>query len=156
SGGSAYAAIRDVNAPAAVKMGPGRQPVLSADQKWVLTPSPDGQSVAIYPAGVGETKRIPFEGFRVRNAYFHPNGKEIVLFASETGHGSRIYRVSLAGGRPRPISEEGVTGARGCAPSPDGRYVPGFSTADGKIRLYPLEAGEPRDIPGSAPDDRID
>jgi hypothetical protein len=81
----------------------------------------------MYPVGVGETRHLPLEGFRVRNAYFHPNGPEIVLFASESGHGARIYRMSLAGGRPCPISAEGVTGNRACAPSPDGRYIPGFS-----------------------------
>jgi serine/threonine protein kinase len=151
AGGSAYAALRDVKAPAAVKLGPGRSPTLSVDKRWVVSPAVDGQSLSIYPVGVGQTKHIPLEGFRMRAAYFHPNGQEIVLF-----DGSRIYRMSLAGGRPQPISTEGVTGTRVCGPSPDGRFIPGLSTADGKFRLYPLEGGEPRDLPGSTPDDRID
>jgi eukaryotic-like serine/threonine-protein kinase len=155
AGGSPYAAIRDVNAPASIKLGPGRTPVLSMDKRWVLAPSVDGQSVAIYPVGVGETRHIPLEGFRVRNGYFHPNGKEIVLFASEPGHGSRIYRMSLEGATPRPISAEGVAGTRGCGPSPDGRYAPGFSVSDGSLRLYPLEGGEPREIAGITTDDRL-
>jgi len=122
----------------------------------VLTPAVDGQSLAIYPVGVGDTKHIPLEGFRVRNAYFHPNGQEIVLFASESGHGSRIYRMNRAGGRPRPITAEGVNGNRACGPSPDGRHMPGFSVSDGELRLYPLEGGEPRAIPGVMSDDRLD
>jgi Tol biopolymer transport system component len=155
AGGSTYAYVRDVNASAAVKLGPGRYPVLSPDQKWVLTSAVGGQSMAIYPVGVGETRHIPLEGFRVRSAYFHPNGKEVVFIAAETGHGSRIYRMSLAGGAPRPISAEGVTGNRSCGPSPDGRYMPGFSNADGTFRLYPLDGGEAREIPGISPDDRL-
>ena len=156
AGGTANAYIRDVNAPAAVKLGGGRYPVFSADHKWVLTPAVDGQSLAIYPLGVGQTKHIPVEGFSVRNAYFHPNGQEIVLFASESGHGSRIYRMNRAGGRPRPITAEGVNGNRACGPSPDGRHMPGFSVSDGELRLYPLEGGEPRAIPGVMSDDRLD
>jgi len=156
AGGAGYVYIRDVNAPAAIRLGPGHYPVSSMDWKWVTASSTDGQSLAIYPVGVGETRHIPLQGFRVRTAYFHPNGTELVFFASETGHGSRIYRLSLAGGSPRSISSEGVIGGRVCGPSPDGRYTPGFSTAHGTFRLYPLEGGEPREIPGTTPDDRLD
>jgi Tol biopolymer transport system component len=156
AGASPSVYLRDVNASAAVKLGPGRAPVFSADQKSVMAPAVYGQSLAIYPIGVGETKQISLEGFRVRSAYSHPNGKEIVLIATESGHGARIYRMSLAGGRPRPISPEGVTGTRACAPSPDGRYIPGFSVSDGRLMLYPLEGGEPRGIAGVTPDDRLD
>jgi Tol biopolymer transport system component len=133
AGGSGFAYIRDVNAPAAVKLGPGRYPLLSGDQQRVIMPAVGGQSLAIYPVGVGAARQIAVRGFRVSNAYFHPNGKEILLIASETGHGSRIYRMGLDGGTPRPISAEGVTLARAAGPSPDGRYLPGFSVSAGKI-----------------------
>jgi serine/threonine protein kinase/Tol biopolymer transport system component len=155
AGGTGFAYIRDVNAPAGVKLGPGRVPVLSLDQKWVLTSATDGQSLAIYPVDVGETRHIPLEGFRVRNAFFHPNGQEIILFASEPGHGSRIYRMSIAGGRPRPISAEGVTAVGGCFVSVDGKYIPGISVSDRRLRLYPLEGGDPREVAGITPDDRV-
>jgi Tol biopolymer transport system component len=155
AGGTGYAYFRDVNAPAAVKLGAGRTPALSFDQKWVVTPAADGQGLTIYAVGVGQTKQVQLDGFRVRTAYFHPNGKELVLFASESGHGSRIYRMSIAGGPPRPISAEGVTGIRSCPPSPDGQYVPGFSVAEGKLRLYRLEGGEPQEIADIGFDDRL-
>jgi serine/threonine protein kinase/Tol biopolymer transport system component len=148
--------IRDVKAPAAVKLGSGGGPVLSVDGKWVLTPGTIGQSLTIYPVGVGQSRTIPLNGLQVRRAYFHPNGKEAVFFANEEGRASRIYRISLAGGSPRPISEEGVAGAKSCGPSPDGRFIPGLLTAEAKFRLYPLDGSEPLDLPGSAPDDRID
>jgi serine/threonine protein kinase/Tol biopolymer transport system component len=155
-GGNGSAYLRDVNAPAAVKLGRGRSPALSSDQKWVVAPAPDGRSLAIYPVGVGQTKQIPLDGLHLRTAYFHPSGEELVLFASESSHGSRIYRMSLRGGPPRPVSAEGVTGVRNCAPSPDGQYVPGFSVSDGKLRLYSLEGREPRAINGLNPDERLD
>jgi hypothetical protein len=155
AGGTGYAYIRDVNAPSAIKLGPGRVPVLSMDQKWELTAAIDGQSLAIYPVDVGETRHIPLEGFRVRSAYFHPSGQEMVLFASEPGHGSRIYRMSIAGGRPRPISAEGVTANGGYFVSVDGKYIPGISVSDRTLRLYPLEGGATREIAGITPDDRL-
>jgi hypothetical protein len=129
-----------------------------ATAKYVAPVRPSGpgrQSLAIYPVDVGETRHIPLEGFRVRNAYFHPNGQDVLLFASESGHGSRIYRMSIAGGRPRPISAEGVTAIGGCFPAVDGSYIPGISVSDRKLRLYPLKGGEPREIAGITPDDRL-
>ena len=155
-GGDGYVYFRDVNASAAVKLGGGRTAAFSIDQKWVVTPGIDGRGLAIYPVGVGQTKQIQLDGFRVGIAYFHPNGKELVFFASESGHGSRIYRMSLAGGPSLPISAEGVTGARSCAPSPDGRYVPGFSVSNRKLQLYPVEGGEPQAIADLGPNDRLD
>jgi Tol biopolymer transport system component len=152
---SADAYIRDVNASAGVKLGPGRNPALSPDGKSVLAVAYDGGSVVIYPVGLGETRRIAPKGFLVGSAFLHPNGKEILFFANELGHGSRIYRMSLEGGAPRPVSAEGVTGIRACAPSPDGRYIPGFSVSDGKIWLYSLVGGEPRVVAGLIPNDRV-
>lgn len=128
--GSVDAYVRDVNASAAIKLGPGYFPTLSADGKWILAVTPDAATIVIYPVGLGETKRIPLKGFQAGYGYFHPNGKEILIFASESGHGSRIYRMSLDAGAPRPISAEGVLGNHGCGPSPDGKYLPGFSVAD--------------------------
>jgi Tol biopolymer transport system component len=156
AGGNGYAYFRDVNAPAAVRLGGGRTEALSVDQKWVVTAAADGEGLTIYPVGVGQNKQIQLAGFRVGTAHFHPNGQELVLSASERRHGSRIYRMSLAGGPPRPISAEGVTGIRSCAPSPDGLYVPGFSVSDRKLRLYSLEGGEPLEIAGMGPADRLD
>jgi hypothetical protein len=156
AGGNGYAYFRDVHAPAAVRLGGGRAEALSVDQKWVVTTAADGQGLTIYPVGLGQNRQIQLAGFRAGAVHFHPNGQELVLSASERGHGPRIYRMSLAGGPPRPISGEGVNGIRSCAPSPDGLYVPGFSVSDGKLRLYSLEGGQPQEIAGMSPADRLD
>jgi Tol biopolymer transport system component len=154
AGGTAYAYIRDLNAPAGVKLGPGRAPILSPDQKWVMTPSVDGQSVVIYPVGVGAARHIALKGLRVNTTYLHPNGKEILFMASEPDHGSRIYRMGIDGGTSQPISAEGVTSAR-AGPSPDGRYIGGLSRSTGKTLLYPLAGGEPREVAGLRPGERL-
>jgi hypothetical protein len=115
---------------------------------------PDGAGLVIYPVGVGETRRISLKGFQVDYAFFHPSGKEILFFASEARHGSRIYRLGSEGAPPRPISQEGVTGIRDCGPSPNAIYIPGFSVLESTVLLYP-QGGAPRAIPGVFRDDRI-
>jgi hypothetical protein len=122
-----------------------------------LTGAVDGQGVTIYPVGVGAAREIALKGFRINYACFHPNGKEILLYAVEPGHGSRIYRTSLDGGTPRALSAEGVTAntAVRIDPSPDGRYLPGFAVSAGKILLHPLEGGEPREIAGLRSGERL-
>jgi eukaryotic-like serine/threonine-protein kinase len=156
--GSEDAYVRDVNAPAGVKLGPGNKPMLSADATMVAAISTlDGQGVTVYPVGVGETRRFPLQGLRIGATYFHPSNREILVFASEPGHGSRIYRMSLTSGSPRAFTAEGVTSPTSlCNPSPDGKYMPGFSTTEGRIQLFPIEGGEPRDIAGLTPADRLD
>ena len=55
------------------------------------------------------------------------------------------------GGTPKAITPEGV----GFKPeiSPDGRLV-AASIAGGPVQIFPVEGGEPRPVPGSAPGDR--
>ena len=65
----------------------------------------------------------------------------------------RLYVVDLSGGRPRPISPEGIR-IRGSKPvSPDGEQV--FANGpDGKLYLYRVENGEARLLPGANVGDR--
>jgi hypothetical protein len=53
---------------------------------------------------------------------------------------------TFPGGKPRPISPEGMSSAF-FATSPDGKYV-AAEGPDHKGYLYPTEAGEPRPLPG--------
>ncbi len=154
AGGSVDAYLRDVNAPSAVKLGPGYYPTLSPDGKSVLTVAPDAGSIIIYPVGLGETKQVVLKGFQIDVGFFVPNSKKMVVFASETGHGSRLYLANLDGSKPRPISPEGVNGLRSGGPSPDGKYIPALSS-DGEIHLYALDGSGSRNIAGIQPADRI-
>jgi len=142
--------LRDITAPAAVRLGAGQNPMLSADGQSVLAEYNDGTGFMVYPVGPGETRKVPLKGFLIRRLFWHPNAKEVVMEASEPGHGTRIYRVALTGGTPRAISPEGVTTNRsGC--SPDGQYIPGLPPVGGKLTLYRLDGGEPREIAGILP-----
>jgi len=60
----------------------------------------------------------------------------------------RLYVQSLEGGKPQPISPEGVT--LPLLTTPDGRSVAAIDPQN-KLVAYPLEGGEPRPVPGLAP-----
>ncbi len=146
--------IRDTDGSAAIKLGPGQKPDLSPDGQWAVTVNGNSDGLIVYPVGAGDTKRIALKGFNIERAFWHPNGREILMNASDPGHGSRVFRVGLAGGAPRPITPEGVrfqiTGA-----GADGKYVPGLMTSSGKQVLFPIDGGEPLEVKGALPKDSL-
>ena len=153
--GSVDSYMRDVDASAPVKLGAGYYPTIAPDNKSIVTISPDGTEIIIYPTGTGQSKRIPMKGFQVDFGFLVSNNREMVMFASESQHGQRIYRMALDGGKPRPISPEGVNGLSSCGPSPDEKWLPALLASDGLLHLYPLDGGAPRDIPGAVVGDRL-
>jgi hypothetical protein len=59
--------------------------------------------------------------------------------------------MDIAGGRPRPITVEGIAFSP-VVPSPDGRVVMGLDPA-ARPTLFPVDGGAPRPIPGTSPGD---
>ena len=148
--GSVY--LRPTDGGPAVRLGDGRGSDLSPDGRWALTvvPSKDGARVVLVPTGAGEPKTIAIPGLTVYGGIFvPPDGKRLVLAATEPGHGFRLYIVDAAGGKPRAISPELINGV---AVSPDGRFAAATS-ADHRAMIYPVDAGEARLVPGLGSDD---
>jgi hypothetical protein len=58
----------------------------------------------------------------------------------------------VAGGKPRPLTPEGVSWT-GSSVSPDGRSLLARGP-DGRLAVYPVETGEPRPVPGMQPDEQ--
>jgi Tol biopolymer transport system component len=114
------------------------------------------EQLLLLPTGPGETKVLKNDGFEnFEGAAWSPDGKRIVFSAQEKGHGPRVYVLDLEGGKPRPISPEGVRIRRSTSPlSPDGKLVVGIQ-GDGKVSLYPLEGGGARLIAGLEEADRL-
>ncbi len=127
---------------------------LSPDGLWVLSnvESPRPQLVLV-PTKSGEPKPIPSDALTLGAISFFPDGKRILVGGQEPRHGVRLYVMDLAGGRPRPISPEGIR-IRGSKPvSPDGEWV--FANGpDSKLYLYRAENGESRLLPGANAGDR--
>ena len=130
-----------------MQLGQGSAGGLSPDGKWAISilPGSPGQ-LKLIPIGPGQPRTIPLPGLeQIHNgiAHFLADGKRITLNANEPGHGVRCYLVNLDGGKPIPITPEGITGG---LVSPDGQYILRANDA-GVVAVYPITAGEPRLIP---------
>ena len=156
-GGPGYSVyIRKTDGSPATRLGEGGATALSPDGKWALAfvGLSGAPQMILYPTGVGEPKRLPVEGLRVQAGDWLPDGKALVITASEPGHGTRLYQLDLAGGKPRPFSPEGYRIIRHGV-SPDGKTVVTIGP-DQRYYLYPVAGGEPQPIPGVVPQDRIE
>jgi serine/threonine protein kinase len=140
-------AIRKIDGSAPVQLGEGSAGGLSPDGKWAISilPGTPGQ-VKLIPIGPGQSRTISIPGLeQIYNgpAHFLSDGKHITLDASEPGHGARCYLVDFDGGKPTPITPEGVM--EGLISS-DAKYVIRANEA-GLVATYPIAGGAPRPVP---------
>jgi Tol biopolymer transport system component len=153
-GGAGYSVyVRRTDGSPAVRLGEGTAQALSPDGRWALaiTHAASEPQIVLYPTGAGETRTLPREGLVAQAAHWLPDGKQILMTASEPGHGARLYLWDLSGGKPRAISPEGYRSFPRPV-SPDGKLV-AVRGPDQRLYLYPLAGGEPSAIPGLTPED---
>ncbi len=146
--GTHYAlGIRNLDGTPPVQLGEGSGGGLSPDGKWaisVLTGNPD--RVTLVPVGPGQPRTIAIPGLEHianGNVRFLRDGKRITLNANEPGHGARTYLVDFEGGKPIPITPEGITTG---LISPDGQYIVRSNDSAG-VAVYPTAGGAPHTIP---------
>jgi serine/threonine protein kinase/Tol biopolymer transport system component len=155
-GGAGYSVyIRKTDGSPAVRLGEGNAQDLSPDGEWALAivhSASDPQLVA-FPTGAGEPKIFAKEGLSVYGASWLPDGKSVVLTASEPGHGPRLYLRGFEGGKPRALTPEGYIGDGVVAP--DGKWMV-VTGPDRRRYLYPISGGEPAAIPGLDREDSVD
>jgi hypothetical protein len=126
----------------------------SPDGKWVITTVSYTQ-LMLLPTGAGTVRRIDRDGIQQYRHGIHwmPDGKQILFSGNEPGRPARCFIQNIDGGKPRPITPEGVTG---CQASPDAQWVAAFNLRESEAaRLYPLDGGPPRAIPGLLPGEMI-
>ncbi len=144
-------AIRNIDGSLPVRLGAGSAGGLSPDGKWAISVlSGNPGKVILVPIGAGQPRTVPTPGLeQIHGAFAHflGDGKHITLNASEAGHGMRCYLVDLNGGKPIPITPEGITGA---LVSPDGKYVLRANDV-GVDEIYPIAGGVGRPIPNLEP-----
>ncbi len=135
-----------------VRLGPGFSGGLSPDGRLLAVMGDNFTTLDLVPTGAGDTRRLPAGS--IRNYFdvrFRPDGRSLLIAASEADRPRRLFLQDVAGGDPRPVSPEGVD-VLYAMPSPDGRWV--VAGPDWRATpdlLHPLEGGgEPRPIPGLA------
>jgi Tol biopolymer transport system component len=145
--------VRSIDGSPAVRLGEGSAQSLSPDGKWVssihhVTTDP---RLILLPTGSGEPRTLPPQGLKILYAQWLPDGRRILLNASEPGRGLRLYVQDVASGAVRPLSPEGYRiFVRPI--SLDGRLVT-VRGPDLRLYLYPIEGGEPTAIPGVTAED---
>jgi DNA-binding winged helix-turn-helix (wHTH) protein/Tol biopolymer transport system component len=143
----------DMRGSPPIPLGPGMAGHLSPDGKWASTFVSSAHLVLV-PTGAGTAKQIDQSDIQQYwdGAYWTPDGKEIVFTANRLGHAVQCFVQDVDGGKPRPVTPEGVSF---CKISPDGKLIAANGLAGGEGRLYPIEGGQPRPIPGLQADERF-
>ena len=139
--------VRNTDGTPAIRLGEGGAMALSPDQKWVIVAAPVSPAqLRLLPTGAGETQSLTNDSINHQWARWFPDGKHFVFSGNESGRGVRLYTQDLSGGKPKPISPEGVD-AQSFAVSPDGQQVVGIGP-DQKGYLFPAAGGDPRPVNG--------
>jgi len=149
-GGAAYSVyLRQTDGSPAVRLGEGRSLALSPDQKWVISsPLSSPGQLFLLPTKAGEPRVLTQDAINHFNVSWFPDGKRILISGNEPGHGVRLYVQDIAGGKPVPITPEGVVWLPYERPlSPDGKWAVGIGP-DQRGYLYPIAGGDPRPLPG--------
>jgi hypothetical protein len=153
-GGSEYTAyIRGMDGSLPARLGKGAALALSPDGTLALVVNLAlPMQAVLLPTGAGELRPLPRGALtQIHSAAFLPDGKRVVLFANEQGQPPRFYLQELAGGDPKAISGEGYAQGFVIPTTPDGAWF--VAARQGQVVLHPTAGGEPRGVPGTAPDD---
>jgi serine/threonine protein kinase/dipeptidyl aminopeptidase/acylaminoacyl peptidase len=147
-GGVTYSIyLRKTDGEPAVKIGQGTSMALSPDGRWAATlpPNDTPDRIVFIPTGAGEGRTVTLGGLSILGAGWHPDGRHLLIQASEEGRLPRLVIIDRDGGAPRPLTgeEPWIIGAV----SPDGELV-AFVSQTGPGRLIPFEGGETRPLPG--------
>jgi Tol biopolymer transport system component len=146
--------IRKTDGSPLVRLGEGRALALSPDGQWALARLPKEKAPdVLLPTGPGQPRTLPDFGLeRSGNARFSPDGRRILIVAAEPGHGPRLWVEDVEGGKPRPITPEGISF---CGPiSPDGKLVVS-GHRDQNFAIYPVDGGDPRPLPQIKPREEL-
>ena len=144
SGPNYTVAMRDMQGSPPIALGEGMAGDLSPDGKWALT-NVSYTQLMLLPTGAGTAKRIDRGQIQqyLHGIHWMPDGKQIVFSGIAAGQAARCFIQNIDGGKPRPITPEGVSM---CGVSPDGLSIAGGDLNG--FKLYPFRwrpaAADPR------------
>jgi Tol biopolymer transport system component len=157
AGGGRYLAfLRAAEASYAVQLGEGVPQALSPDRKWLLTLNTFDAPARLFllPTGAGEVKTISTPSIAVESADWLPDGKQIVVWGSESSQPVRGYLYDLTGKSLRELTPSGYSAFDGRPISLDGKWI-AMRDDERRALLFPVKGGSSRLLPAVANDDAI-
>jgi Tol biopolymer transport system component len=136
--------LRDTDGSPPARIGEGLAMAISQDAKWAVAKAAKGGPLNLIPTGAGESRQLTHDAVTYEAARFLPDGKHLIAWGIETGHGGRDYLIDVSTGDSKPVTPEGISGI---VVSPDGRSV-AVRGPDGKRGIWGLEGGGFHPIPG--------
>lgn len=149
--GPTYGAyLRTTDGAPPVRLGDGHPLALSPDGKQVLVERlGERMEFFLQPTGAGEPRPVSLAPVAtVLSAHWFPDGKRLLLRASQQGRPARLWVFEPGAGAPRPITEEG-TGFN-TAISPDGAWLAAVD-ASGNLRVFAATGDAQTVVPGAFP-----
>jgi DNA-binding winged helix-turn-helix (wHTH) protein len=149
AGGPDYAVyLRSTDGADPVRLGSGVATALSPDGRVALAiPIRDPDRIELLPVGPGESRALRHQGIvQYQWATFTPDGTRVVFSGGERNRNLRVWVGDLEGGKPRPITPEGLILTHDTV-SPDGRFVVA-PCRPLTWCLYPLDGSDPTPVPG--------
>ena len=157
-GASGAVYLRHFDGSPPVRLGSGLGLALSRDGQWVVSSTyTDPPRFVLLPTAAGQPRLLPAgTGLHYEEwADFLPSGKAVLFRAVESGRGEGIYIQDLQGGGPRILVRGGTAGGTfggggslaEHTVSPDGKFLAAVDS-ERRVRLFSLEGGEPRIVPG--------
>src|SRR5579872_1747766 len=144
--------LRKTDGSQPVRLGEGQAWRLSPDGQWVLGATLSAPSqLMLFPTGAGQARLLTHDNIDHIAGDWLPDSKHIVFSGTEPAHKPRVYLQAIVGGRSRPISPEGFSGAVRC--SPDGKLI--AVKDQQQIWLLPLDGGALHPVRGTSQDDIV-
>jgi DNA-binding winged helix-turn-helix (wHTH) protein/Tol biopolymer transport system component len=154
SGPNYAVAMRDMTGSPPVALGEGMAGDFSPDGMWAAA-TVSYHQLLLLPTGAGTLRRIERDDIEQYGHEIHwmPDGKQVLFFGNQAGHAGRCFLQSIDGGRPRPVTPEGIDY---CQASPDGTLIAASSMEKRGVQFYPVDGGTPRPIPGLLPGESVE
>ena len=104
--------LRDTDGSPPAKIGEGHAMAISPDGKWVVTEPAKGGPLNLLPTGAGEARQLTHDAVSYDLARFFPDGKRLLAYGIEAGHGGRDYVIDVSSGDSKPVTPEGFAGVQ--------------------------------------------
>jgi eukaryotic-like serine/threonine-protein kinase len=143
--------LRSASGAPPVSLGPGIPMGFAPDGRTLVVVRPEVPAVVLHPIGPGQATTIRLDGFEIgslfRAAGLLPDGKAIWFRGNQPSRPPRTWEVAVSGGKPRPLTTEGVNGWV----TADGASV--VFSRDSKQWIQPIAGGEVRPVGGLLEDE---